>query len=269
MTAHPFSELFAMSAFEALRNIRTYKLDYPELSEPDLIRLIEKLVGGLDYAAGSYLDGLVDKSAVPSDPIVFYRRCINSIIDQQPVWMKTITLGRRKFTQKISRDQEQCFRSAGLLEESISAEVMEWWDLTAARMRQLRDYESMKRARAAERLSLEHETKRLKQLEIRNEPVWMSLEDNTVGYDILSYDVGVSEPINRLIEVKSTVISPLRFFLSRNEWETAAKFGERYFFHVWDLQVPHLHECTVKSVSEKIPSDNASGRWSSAEIPIT
>jgi hypothetical protein len=257
-----------MSAFEALRNIRIYRLRHQELSNLDLIALIEKLVGGLDYAAGLCLDGLVGGSAEPSNPDSFYRICIDSIIHQQPVWIKTVTLGRRKFAQKLSRDQEQCFRAAGLLEETITVEVMEWWDATAARMRHIRDFEVMKRARSAEKLSLEHEIERLRQLNIPNEPIWMSLEDNTVGYDILSYDLGQVEPITRLIEVKSTVISPLRFFLSRNEWETAVKFGERYFFHVWDLRVPQLYECTVKSISDKIPSDNASGRWSSAEIPL-
>ena len=269
MSTPPFSTLFAMGAFEALRNIRRYRHDYQQLSNADLVDLIAKLTAGLDYTTGLCLDSLVDGSVEPTEPLNFYRLCIKSIIDRQPVWTKTITLGRRKFAQKLSRDQEQCFRSAGLLEDPISVEVMEWWDSTAARMRHTRDNEVMKRAREAERLSLEHETKRLQRLNIPSVPVWMSIEDNTVGYDILSYDAGGIEPVNRLIEVKSTVVSPLQFFLSRNEWDTAVKFGERYFFHVWDLRIPKLFECTVKSIRDKIPSDNATGRWNSAEIPIT
>src|SRR5262249_19990860 len=204
-----------MSAFEALRNIRRYRRQYPTLSNQELAELVAKLVAGLDYEAGLYLDRLVDTSVEPSDPTTFYRICIESIIDLQSVWVKTVTLGRRKFAQKLSRDQEQCFRSAGLLEDVISLEVMEWWDAAAARMRSIRDNEAMKRARAAEQLSLEYEAKRLRTLCIPKSPVWMSLEDNTVGYDILSYDVGELEPITRLIEVKSTIASPLRFFLSR------------------------------------------------------
>lgn len=39
-----------------------------------------------------------------------------------------------------------------------------------------------------------------------------------------------------MIEVKSTIASPLRFIVSRNEWEQADKFGPAYLFHVWDMQ---------------------------------
>jgi hypothetical protein len=89
-----------------------------------------------------------------------------------------------------------------------------------------------------------------------------------VGYDILSYDPGLPNPISRLIEVKSTIYSPLRFFITRNEWETAVKFGDRYFFHIWDLRGPTLYERTMRDIHPKIPTDNATGRWNNAQIPI-
>jgi len=74
-----------------------------------------------------------------------------------------------------------------------------------------------------------------------------------------------------MIEVKSTVASPLRFFLSRNEWNTADKIGKTYFFHVWDLAVnpPSLHIRTVEQIRPHIPSDNKNGKWSNAEIPLS
>ncbi|WP_183664872.1 DUF3883 domain-containing protein [Phyllobacterium trifolii] len=52
---------------------------------------------------------------------------------------------------------------------------------------------------------------------------------------ILSYDAGEEEPVARLIEVKSTIASPLRFFVTRNEWDTCQNMGVAYRFHVWDL----------------------------------
>jgi hypothetical protein len=126
VTEQPFSKIFAMSSFEALRNIRSYRRRHPELPLPALVGLIEKLdAGGLDYDGASYLDQLVPGSAEPAVPASFYRNCIESVIHQQPVWIKTIILGRRKFTQKLSRDQEQCFRSAGLLEASVEADILE------------------------------------------------------------------------------------------------------------------------------------------------
>jgi hypothetical protein len=96
----------------------------------------------------------------------------------------------------------------------------------------------------------------------------MSIDDNTAGYDILSYDLGPVDPINRLIEVKSTIASPLRFIVTRNEWDTAVKFGPRYFFHVWDMQSETLYERTTSQIMPHIPTDNAKGRWTHAHVPV-
>ena len=100
------------------------------------------------------------------------------------------------------------------------------------------------------------------------EPLWMSIEDNTAGYDIKSYDPGPEGPTARLIEVKSTIMSPLRFQLSRNEWNTAQKYGAAYYFHVWDMQSRRLHVRTVADIRPHIPSDNVDGEWRNVEIRI-
>lgn len=73
-----------------------------------------------------------------------------------------------------------------------------------------------------------------------------------------------------MIEVKSTVISPLRFIVTRNEWEQAEKFGPAYVFHVWDMQKtpPVLYERPSAQVAMHIPSDNENGKWKTAEIPL-
>ena len=126
----------------------------------------------------------------------------------------------------------------------------------------------MIRAREAEQLTLKHEAERLARLGIRIPPVWMAIEDNTAGYDIQSFDLGAEGPVARLIEVKSTIASPLRFFLSRNEWETAKKYGGTYHFHIWDLQVPRLYERTVADIAPHIPTDNEKGSWSTVHIPV-
>jgi hypothetical protein len=102
------------------------------------------------------------------------------------------------------------------------------------------------------------------------EPRWMAIEDNTVGYDVLSYNPGKFGPLNKLIEVKSTIASPLRFFLSRNEWEQASKFGKAYVFHVWDIQKQPavLYEKTVEQIAPHVPQDNNKGHWKTALIPV-
>ena len=196
-----------------------------------------------------------------------YRRTLR----HRQVWARIITRGRRTFAQKLARDEVQCFREAGLLVNPPTAEIISWWDNITAAVRLAIDQAKLERARKAEKLTLDHETRRLAQLGINRQPVWMAIEDNTAGYDVLSYDPGVFEPVNRLTEVKSTIASPLRFQLSRHEWNIAREIGEQYHFHIWDLQAvpPRLFERTVKEIEPHIPHDRERGQWKEAKIPVS
>jgi hypothetical protein len=267
-----FSRVFAMGAFEGLRAVRRRRPIYPDMSLidlADLVRRVEPDGGGHDYDAAFALDPIVAAAAPASEPQDFYQHCIEAAIPAfRPLWGRIITLGRRKFVQKLSRDEVQCFRSAGLLEDPPAGRIISWWDRIAAMARLQADQDKMMRARNAEKMSLDYEVKRLARLGINMSPIWMSIEDNTAGYDIQSFDVGAEGPVTRLIEVKSTIASPLRFWLSRNEWEIAIKFGAAYFFHIWDLQGPQLHERTVVDIQPHIPSDNERGRWANVQIPV-
>lgn len=268
-----FSRVFAMSAFEGLRALRLRRPHYPALSLSnlaDLVRKVDPDGGGHDYEAAFHLDPIVITSAPATAAPGFYQHCIEAAIPAFcPLWGRIITLGRRKFVQKLSRDEVQCFRSAGLLEDPPTDGVISWWDRVAGVARLQADQARLARAREAEHMSLLHEARRLAMLGINTPPVWMSIEDNTAGYDIQSFDTGAEGPIVRLIEVKSTIASPLRFRLTRHEWETAKKFGMAYFFHIWNLQGPQLHERTVADILPHIPSDHEQGRWENAEIPVT
>lgn len=272
MTSVDFSRVFSMSAFEGLRVLRLRQVSYPgtSLTElADLIRRVDPDGASHDFDAAFQLDPIVIPAAVAHEVPGFYQHCIEAAIPRfRPLWGRIITLGRSVFVQKLSRDEAQCFRSAGLLEDPPTRPVILWWDRVAAIARLRSDQEKMERARKAEEMSLEYETRRMRALGINRTPVWMSIEDNTAGYDIQSFDVGSEGPVARLIEVKSTIASPLRFFLTRNEWEIARKFGPAYHFHVWDLRGPQLHECSVADIMPHIPTDNERGKWSNVMIPI-
>jgi hypothetical protein len=148
--------------------------------------------------------------------------------------------------------------------------VVTWWDTVTGLARLLTDIEKMEQARKAEQLTMDHETKRLVGLGINKSPEWKGLDDNFAGYDVLSYDVGEFGTINRMIEVKSTVVSPIKFILTRNEWDQAVKAGPAYLFHVWDMAKtpPVLYERTCAQVALHIPTDNEKGKWKTAEIPL-
>jgi len=157
-----------------------------------------------------------------------------------------------------------------LLADEPDEIVLQWWDRVTGQVRLAGDRLKLERARRAERLTLELEKQRLNQLGIKLRPIWMGLEDNMAGYDVLSYEPGDPTPTNKLIEVKSTIASPLRFMLTRTEWEKAKSIGEAYCFHIWDLQPspPILYVRNVADVARHVPADSEKGKWQSAAIPV-
>ena len=179
-------------------------------------------------------------------------------------------LGRQVFAAKLEGDDHAIFENAGLLGSPPSEDVVQWWDTIGHEVKLESDLQKMAQARAAEKLTWESEKQRLLAIGIEIDPVWVGLDDNTAGYDILSYEPQGSGTINKLIEVKSTVASPLRFYVTRNEWNQALKAKDSYFFHVWDMQKNPavLHVRTVEQVEPHIPTDNEKGKWSNAEIPV-
>lgn len=277
MTALPFVRLFSMPAFEGLRVLRAHFQRRPEEQLCRLVELVRNTdpnVASYDLDAAIVLHDLVPKYA-PHTGVIFYRTCLGVVLLKElPEWTKLMTLGRGRFIKRLNseeyRDVRSLFRQARLLDEPPSAGDVEWWDDIQAHVRLQSDGEKMRRARAAEQLSIEYERKRLTQLGLPLEPRWMAIEDNTVGYDVLSYNSGPFGPLNKLIEVKSTIASPLRFFLTRNEWEQASKFGKAYVFHVWDIrkQPAVLYEKTVEQIAPHVPQDSEKGQWKTALIPV-
>jgi hypothetical protein len=128
----------------------------------------------------------------------------------------------------------------------------------------------LNQAREAEALTIEFERNRLKKLGIDKLPKWKSLDDSFAGYDVLSYDPGEFAPVNRMIQVKVTKVSPLRFILTREEWEHAQRFGAACLFHVWNMRKtpPLLYVYTADQIAPHVPSDSGNGRWKTVEVSL-
>ena len=265
--------LFAMPAFEGLREIRRRLNQSPSSSLfelVDAIKITEADAISLDLDASCELHDIVD--ICETEAVDFYRNCIRGVVlTRFPIWVKTIKLGRQVFASKLHPDHQAIFHHAGLLDDPPTLDVVEWWDNVSHHVKLSTDIEKMAQARAAERLTWELEKQRLMNLGITTDPLWVGLDDNTAGYDILSYEPGSPEKTNKLIEVKSTIASPLRFYVTRNEWNQALKSRDVYFFHIWDMRKspPMLYMKTVDQIEPHIPSDNDDGKWSNAEIPIS
>lgn len=278
MTAFPFSRLFSMPAFEGLRMLRQYEADRPASAPDELVRLITKVEAtatSLDLEAAVYLHQQVAKGA-PFQSVEFYRSCITAVILLDiPDWAKLVTLGRGIFIKRLGdeefRDIRSVFREARLLDMPATLDDIAWWDDLQTHVRLQKDLEFNKRSREAELLSLERETAELSKLGIDKLPIWMAIEDNTVGYDILSYLPSQFGTKNKLIEVKSTIANPPSFTLSKNEWEQARKFGDAFYFQIWVFvpgKAPVFFEKTVAEVAPHIPMNLGKGKWKNAIVPV-
>lgn len=273
MAAPSTERVFALSCFEGVRLIRIYAAKQAESPLPELLKIIEHVeadAANLDLEASAYLHGLVEPGcSLNGDG--FYQACISAVVTKhQPIWCKAMKQGRMRFLDSLDQNDRDVFVAAGLTRDPPPLAMVLWWDTVTGFVRLMMDIEKMEQAREAEMLTIEYETKRLAGLGIAKTPEWKGLDDNFAGYDVLSYDVGQFGPVNRLIEVKSTLFSPLRFVLTRNEWEQALKAGPAYLFHVWDMAKtpPVLYERTSAQVAAHIPTDNEKGKWKTADIPL-
>lgn len=274
MKPRPSTErVFALSCFEGVRLIRIYAAKHPGHSLEELVLIIEHIeadAANLDLEASVYLHGLVGpECALEGEP--FYQGCISAVVTKhQPNWSTAMKQGRIRFLDSLEPNDRDVFAAAGLAKEPPSLALAMWWDGVTGLARLLADLEKMKQAREAEQLTMDYETRRLASLGIDKPPIWKGLDDNWAGYDVLSYNPGEFGLVNRMIEVKSTVNSPLRFMLTRNEWDQAVKAGPAYLFHVWDMAKvpPVLYDRAVAQVAPHIPSDNEKGKWKIAEIPL-
>lgn len=261
-----------MATFEALRLIRQRRAEAPGIEVSAMVEMIGHVRAdgaNHDFDAAFELDKLVVSENDSLQTLDFYRLCIEAcIFAHRPLWVRTIPFGRKTFVQKLGRDEAQCFEASGLMDDPPTDSIIEWWDSIAGRTRSATDMEKMKQARAAEKLSLEYERTRLLKLGIEREPVWMSIDDNWAGYDILSSDIGPQGVTARMIEVKSTTASPLKFFVSRNEWKVCLDVGDAYQFHIWDMRNQRLYLRSGREIADHIPENRGNGRWSNTEIPL-
>ena len=78
--------------------------------------------------------------------------------------------------------------------------------------------------------TFEFEQKRLEKLGISKYPVWESVHDDLLGYDIQSRD----KDLNKIyIESKTSSKSSGEFHFSRYAWISAKKEKGKYYIYIW------------------------------------
>lgn len=259
-----------MAVFSAFVRISKTLREQPALDVKGAAELIRKTSHdsyALDFeAAIELIDSSVIELKGSSYDAQLRHFLIALIRLEQPWWLRLVPYGRDKLRMALDADRLQCFKSASLFDEIPDSEVVAWWDELGSLVRGAVDSEKMISAREAERLSLEHERKRLHKLGIAKDPLWVALDDNTLGYDILSYDLHGEHVVSRLVEVKSTKSDAI--FVTRNEWNNALTAKDRYVFHVWKMPEQRIEEFPVNKVGVHIPQDRGKGIWQNVQIAV-
>lgn len=165
---------------------------------------------------------------------------------------------------------KQCFQSCGLTTSPPDLDVVTWWDTAGAEERNAVGVHLLSLGRRGEQLTFDYERDMLIRLGFSNTQVgWVAIEDNSAGFDITSWRRGpTGEEYQIAIEVKAFARVP-RFYLTRREWREAARRGDRYIFHVWDLSTLSLTELSVDDIRRRVPIDGSGGIWETAEISYT
>lgn len=220
-----------------------------------------------DYEGAALLIDLLPLSADPIDFPLFLRELITVVLlDEKPSWLSIVHMGRDAVRNVLSANQEDVFIHSGLFDAIPSEDVVAWWDRLALPLWTTPNGAFLELGRAAERRSFLRELERLKIEGCGLSPRWVSLDDNSVGYDIASWTKTGDTWSPLLIEVKSTTGRNPEFYLSRNEFRAAASARSEFLIHVW--AAGELHVYHRDQVLTWAPADGEHSRWEKALFEI-
>lgn len=263
--------LMRVAALEATYELVGHLARYSELTPAEAI---EQLKNGpsdlarLDYAGALQLIELCGGPMfAPSNRTPEGHRAIITqlVATETPGWRLAAARGKKWCRDAMDMKTDQAIAWAGLWGTDDAA--LDWWLQLASFVRGLSETARIAVGRIGERLSFEYEQARLAALGAPCEPIWRSLDDDTLGYDIESwtYSPG-STPIPFRIEVKAYSGSERRFYLSRGEWRTALRFRPQYAVDVWDITSKTLTRFEVDEVKKAIPADVPPSEWQKLSV---
>ncbi|OLP64758.1 hypothetical protein BACPU_23480 [Bacillus pumilus] len=183
------------------------------------------------------------------------------ILIEKPTWFLMMHYGRIEAARYFPTSIYQCFKEADLF-DSISTEVIDWWDHLSSISRNESNKSILEIGRLGEKLSFFYEKNR-----IASKPHWQSIDSNFSGYDILS-KIEKDNDTNLKIEVKAS-INKYHFFLTKNEWKTAIGSNQQAF-HLWVFEPSlELYIFTSDLIKTHVPTNTERGNWESCHIQLS
>ena len=267
---------FRISVIDGALNIHRYRQKYPHISLEDSVRQLQNgpaHLAGYDYRRAVDLGNRIGWEVFhfKGDRQSQLRETLMQLAMRlKPFWARFSHFGRQRVLELVSKDQRQLLELAGLLVVPPPEAVVNWWDKMGSFFRTEENQRNVEIGRAGERMTMDYETQRLKDEGILKKPVWIALEDNHAGYDVLSYKRRRDGGIDELrIETKTSSYSPTHFILTRPEWDKALRVPDFHIFHVWNLGTKELTIISVPEMALNIPKDNGFGSWREVKVLLS
>lgn len=261
-----------LSVFLALVRLRRLVAQYHDASLSELERLAAAISAGYaaaDWTVAYQLAPAFHDLELDEDPPSMRRFLDRLLVHDRPFWLLACVRGRATARSIMPPGVRQCLTFAQVFGDNPDDEAVRWWDRLVGAQREQSDLVLKERGRQGERLTLHFEAARLRSLGIADKPRWMALDDEGLGYDVLSYDRSKDgHLVNRMIEVKACSGTGLEVYLTRGEWQLATEAGQAYRFHVWHLPTQQLSEFSVADVAPHVPQDQGLGAWQYVRIPL-
>lgn len=187
----------------------------------------------------------------------------------RPTWSFHLIKGRQKSMNHVPESISDVFIQLGLYDRDeilIDSDTVEWWDRLATVIYSTKQSNNVTVGRIGERLTFLYEEDRT-----GYEPKWLALEDNGLGYDLLSRQ-SPANGRNLCIEVKTCSSAPQQLFISKYEWKVATtKPPGEHLFHVWDItntSNPTLYTPSAGDLEPHIPSNVGVGEWETCSLSL-
>lgn len=262
-----------MSVINAIVEVRAFrnKEGLSELKECcRVLRATPGAVATFDYAAVADLEESAHLfvGAMAAREQMLRETLEGLILLFRPHWGLLLQYGRQRFSRSVSPEIKQCFEAAGIFKDVPDADSILWWDKLAEFFRSGAVVGQITTGRRGEMLTMSHERDRLAAVgHTGMEPFWVAIQDETLGYDVLSCDLSSGVAKALYIEVKASEQKPFVFFLSEKEWEFAQKCKDPFVFHFWHVPGKELRVVTVDQVAPHIPVNQGTGTWKKVQIP--
>jgi len=186
----------------------------------------------------------------------------------RPDWAAYLNRGRTESVTYMASNIIDILKQLKLYNENDSNYddgAIIWWDKIAGSFYNSINEKKIETGRVGEKITVHYERKRT-----NNEPKWMSLKSDALGYDILSV-ISKQDTSNYCIEVKTSKYGN-KFKFTKNEHELMCqKDIKNYSLYFWRLYSVDKAELTIlkkDDIIKKFPKNSMAAEWEICEFNI-